>query len=151
VINYLTSLKVCKKGRKMTENDLNKIRLKKAEMLLKTQSMPTEIVKIHSAEEFNQLKEDFSEKILIVDFWAVWCSPCMMFAPVFEKLQKELYQEFIFVKVNVDEVGAIAQEYRITGIPTTLFIKNDKVIHKVVGAVNEDHLRRVLEKLRSFT
>ena len=135
----------------MTENDLNKIRLKKAEMLLKTQSMPTEIVKIHSAEKFNQLKTDFSEKILIVDFWAVWCSPCMMFAPVFEKLQKELYQEFIFVKVNVDEVGAIAQEYRITGIPTTLFIKNDKVIHKVVGAVNEDHLRRVLEKLRSFT
>ena len=135
----------------MTENDLNKIRLKKAEMLLKTQSIPTEIVKIHSAEEFKQLKSDFSEKILIIDFWAVWCSPCMMFAPVFEKLQKELYQEFIFVKVNVDEVGAIAQEYRITGIPTTLFIKNDKVIHKVVGAVNEDHLRRVLEKLRSFT
>jgi len=135
----------------MTENDLNKIRLKKAEMLLKTQSMPTEIVKIHSGEEFNQLKADFPDKILIIDFWAVWCSPCMMFAPVFEKLQKELYQEFIFVKVNVDEVGAIAQEYRITGIPTTLFIKNDKVIHKVVGAVNEDHLRRVLEKLRSFT
>ena len=135
----------------MTENDLNKIRLKKAEMLLKTQSMPTEIVKIHSGEEFNQLKADFPDKILIIDFWAVWCSPCMMFAPVFEKLQKELYQEFIFVKVNVDEVCAIAQEYRITGIPTTLFIKNDKVIHKVVGAVNEDHLRRVLEKLRSFT
>ena len=135
----------------MTENDLNKIRLKKAEMLLKTQSMPTEIIKIHTAEEFIQLKADFPEKILIIDFWAVWCSPCMMFAPVFEKLQKELYQEFIFVKVNVDEVGAIAQEYRITGIPTTLFIKNDKVIHKVVGAVNEDHLRRVLEKLRSFT
>jgi thioredoxin len=135
----------------MTENDLNKIRLKKAEMLLKTQSMPTDIIKIHSAEEFKQLKSEFSEKILIIDFWAVWCSPCMMFAPVFEKLQKELYQEFIFVKVNVDEVGAIAQEYRITGIPTTLFIKNDKVIHKVVGAVNEDHLRKVLEKLRSFT
>ncbi len=135
----------------MTENDLNKIRLKKAEMLLKTISMPTELVKIHSAEEFNQLKSNFSDKILIIDFWAVWCSPCMMFAPVFEKLQKELYQEFIFVKLNVDEVGAIAQEYRITGIPTTLFIKNDKVIHKVVGALNEDHLRRVLEKLRSFT
>ncbi len=135
----------------MTENDLNKIRLKKAEMLLKTQSMPTEIVKIHSAQEFNQLKTDFPDKILIIDFWAVWCSPCMMFAPVFEKIQKELYQEFIFVKVNVDEVGAIAQEYRITGIPTTLFIKNNKVIHKVVGAVNEEYLRRVLEKLRSFT
>jgi thioredoxin 1 len=135
----------------MTENDLNKIRLKKAEMLLKTQSMPAEMVKIHSAEEFNQLKVDFPEKILIIDFWAVWCSPCMMFAPVFEEIQKEHYQDFIFVKVNVDEVSSIAQDYRITGIPTTLFIKNDKVIHKVVGAVNEEYLRRVLEKLRSFT
>ena len=135
----------------MTENDLNKIRLRKAEMLLKTQSMPTEIVKIHSAEEFNQLKADFPDKILIIDFWAVWCSPCMMFAPVFEKIQKEQYQDFIFVKVNVDEVGYIAQEYRITGIPTTLFIKSDKIIHKVVGSVNEEYLRRVLEKLRSFT
>jgi thioredoxin 1 len=135
----------------MTENDLNKIRLKKAEMLLKTQSMPTEIVKIHSGEEFNQLKADFPDKILIIDFWAVWCSPCMMFAPVFEKIQKEQYQDFIFVKVNVDEVGSIAQEYRITGIPTTLFIKSDKIIHKVVGAVNEEYMRRVLEKLRSFT
>ena len=135
----------------MTENDLNKIRLKKAEMLLKTQSMPTEIVKIHSGEEFNQLKVDFPDKILIIDFWAVWCSPCMMFAPVFEKIQKEHYQDFIFVKVNVDEVSSIAQDYRITGIPTTLFIKNDKVIHKVVGAVNEEYMRRVLEKLRSFT
>ena len=135
----------------MTENDLNKIRLRKAEMLLKTQSMPTEIVKIHSAEEFNQLKADFPDKILIIDFWAVWCSPCMMFAPVFEKIQKEQYQDFIFVKVNVDEVGSIAQEYRITGIPTTLFIKSDKIIHKVVGAVNEEYMRRVLEKLRSFT
>jgi thioredoxin 1 len=135
----------------MTENDLDKIRQKKAEMLIKAQSMPAEIVKIHSAEEFNQLKADFPDKILIIDFWAVWCSPCMMFAPVFEKIQKEHYQEFIFVKVNVDEVGSVAQQYRITGIPTTLFIKNNKVIHKVVGAVNEEHLRRVLEKLKSFT
>ena len=135
----------------MTENDLDKIRQRKAEMLLKAQSMPTEIVKIHSGEEFNQVKTDFPDKILIIDFWAVWCSPCMMFAPVFEKIQKEHYQEFIFVKVNVDEVGSVAQEYRITGIPTTLFIKNDKVIHKLVGAVNEEHLRRVLEKLSSFT
>ncbi|MFX1287895.1 MAG: thioredoxin [Promethearchaeota archaeon] len=135
----------------MTENDLNKIRLKKAEMLIKAQTMPTEIVKIHNADEFTKLKTEFPDKILIIDFWAVWCSPCMMFAPVFEKIQKENYQDFIFVKVNVDEVGSIAQEYRITGIPTTLFIKNDKIIHKVVGAVNEEYMRRVLEKLRSFT
>jgi thioredoxin 1 len=135
----------------MTENDLNKIRLKKAEMLLKTQSMPTEIVKIHSVEEFVNLKKEYPDKILIIDFWAVWCGPCQHFLPVFEKLQKELYQEFIFVKINVDEVGTVAQTYRITGIPTTLFIKSDQVIHKVVGSVNEEYMRKVLEKLRSFT
>jgi len=73
-----------------------------------------------------------------------------MFAPIFEKLQKERYQDFIFTKVNVDEVGSIAQNYRITGIPTTLFIKDNKVIHKIVGSVNEDYMNRVLEKLKSF-
>jgi thioredoxin len=147
----LSQLKKNQKAKKMTENDLNKIRLKKAEMLLKAQSMPTDIVKIHSAEEFKNLKKEYPDKILIIDFWAVWCSPCMMFAPVFEKIQKEHYQDFIFVKINVDEVGSIAQTYRITGIPTTLFIKNDEVIHKIVGAVNEEYIRKVLEKLRSFT
>jgi len=147
----LSQLKKNQKAKKMTENDLNKIRLKKAEMLLKAQSMPTDIAKIHSAEEFKNLIKEYPDKILIIDFWAVWCSPCMMFAPVFEKIQKEHYQDFIFVKINVDEVGSIAQTYRITGIPTTLFIKNDEVIHKVVGAVNEEYIRKVLEKLRSFT
>ena len=143
--------KINENAMKMTENDLNKIRLKKAEMLLKSQTMPTEIVKIHSAEEFANLKKEYPDKILIIDFWAVWCGPCLGFAPVFEKIQKEHYQDFIFVKVNVDEVGSIAQDYRITGIPTTLFIKDDKVIHKIVGAVNEEYIRKVLEKLKSFT
>ncbi|GAJ06416.1 unnamed protein product, partial [marine sediment metagenome] len=139
-----------KRKKKMSDNDLEKIRLKKAEMLVKTQSMPTEIVKIHSAEEFNKLTQDFSDKVIIIDFWAVWCSPCLMFAPIFEKIQKERYQDFIFIKVNVDEVGSIAQTYRITGIPTTLFIKDNKVIHKIVGAVNEDYMNRILDKLQSF-
>ncbi len=153
-MHYITTLNLVvnntKTEKKMSDNDLEKIRLKKAEMLIKAQAMPTEIVKIHSAEEFNKLTQDFSDKVIIIDFWAVWCSPCMMFAPIFEKIQKERYQDFIFVKVNVDEVGSIAQTYRITGIPTTLFIKDNKVIHKIVGAVNEDYMNRILEKLKSF-
>lgn len=153
-MHYITTLNLMvnntKTEKKMSDNDLEKIRLKKAEMLIKTQSMPTEIVKIHSAEEFNKLTQDFSDKVIIIDFWADWCSPCRIFAPIFEKIQKERYQDFIFVKVNVDEVGSIAQNYRITGIPTTLFIKDNKVIHKIVGAVNEDYMNRILEKLQSF-
>jgi thioredoxin 1 len=153
-MHYITTLNIrvnnTKTEKKMSDNDLEKIRLRKAEMLIKAQSMPTEIVKIHSAEEFNKLTQDFFDRVIIIDFWAVWCSPCMMFAPIFEKIQKERYQDFIFVKVNVDEVGSIAQNYRITGIPTTLFIKDNKVIHKIVGAINEDYMNRILEKLQSF-
>ncbi|MFX0031957.1 MAG: thioredoxin [Candidatus Hodarchaeota archaeon] len=135
----------------MSNDDIEKIRLKKAEMLIKSQIMPKEIVKVHSIAEYDKLLKDYPEKVIIIDFWAIWCGPCMMFAPIFEKLQQEHAKEFVFVKVNVDENPSIAQRYRITGIPTTLFIKNEKVVHKIVGAVNQEYMERVLEKLKSFS
>lgn len=134
----------------MSDNELDKIRLKKAETLLKTQTIPRGIVKINSIEEYDNLLKEFPEKVIIIDFWAVWCAPCITFAPVFEQLNQK-HSEFIFVKVNVDNHPSIAQRYRITGIPTILFIKNDKAIHKVVGAVNLEYMERILEKLKSFT
>ena len=71
----------------------------------------------------------------------------MFFAPIFKKLQDEFQKDYIFVKVNVDENSAIAMKYGITGIPTTLFIKNGEVINKIVGAMNYDGMKKVLEKL----
>ncbi len=134
----------------MSDNDLEKIRMKKAEMLIKLQKMPKEIVKIHSNEEFNKLIAEYPDKIIVIDFWAVWCSPCMAFAPVFEKLQQEFSENFIFVKVNVDEIGSIAQRFGITGIPTTLFIKEGKVIQKIVGLMNYNSMKQILEKINSI-
>ena len=133
----------------MSDNELERIKMKKAEMLLKESKMPNEIVKIHSMEEFDKLAKDYPDKIVVVDFWAVWCGPCLSFAPVFERLQAEYSKDFIFVKVNVDEVGSIAQRYRITGIPTTLFLRGGSVIHKVVGAYPDEHMKRVLLDLQS--
>ncbi|MFX0057346.1 MAG: thioredoxin, partial [Candidatus Heimdallarchaeota archaeon] len=92
----------------------------------------------------------YHDRVIIIDFWAIWCGPCLAFAPVFERLQQENSQDFIFVKVNVDENPSIAQKYRITGIPTTLFIKNEKVIHKIVGSVNYEYMQRIFQKLKSF-
>ncbi|GAI75210.1 unnamed protein product, partial [marine sediment metagenome] len=57
-------------------------------------------------------------------------------------------KEIIFVKVNVDENNAISTKYNITGIPTTLFIKNGDVINKVIGALNYEQMKQVLEELK---
>lgn len=133
----------------MSDHELEKIRLKKAEMLLKLSALPKEVIEIHSAEEFNKILKDY-DKIIIIDFWAVWCAPCKTFAPIFKQLQQEYQNEFIFVKVNVDETPTIAQQFRISGIPTTLFIRKGKVLNKVVGAMNYNNLKVFLERLKDY-
>ncbi|MFX1281689.1 MAG: thioredoxin [Promethearchaeota archaeon] len=130
------------------DEKLERLRMKKAEALLKHQTMPESIIEIHSSEEFTKLLKDYPNKIIIIDFWAVWCGPCKFFAPIFKKLHAEYNRDFIFVKVNVDENNAIAMKYGITGIPTTLFIKNDKVLNQVVGAMNYEGMKKVLDNLK---
>lgn len=133
----------------MSDNDLKKIRQKKAEMLLKMQRMPSGIVTIKNEQDLARLTNEFNDKIIVIDFWAVWCSPCKIFAPIFEKLQQEYYQEFILAKINVDENPLIAQNYGISSIPTTLFIKEGKLLRKFVGVMNYETLRQFLEKLKA--
>ena len=132
----------------MSDNDLKKIRQRKAEMLLKMQTMPSGIINIKNEQELARLNKEFNDKIIIIDFWAVWCSPCKIFAPVFEKLQQEYYKDFIFSKVNVDENPLIAQSFGISSIPTTLFIKEGMILRKFVGVMNYETLRQFLEKLK---
>ena len=130
------------------DKDLDMLRMKKAETLLKHQSMPGSIIEIKSIDEFNKLLKDYPDKLIIIDFWAVWCGPCMFFGPIFKKLQTEFQKDFIFIKVNVDENSPLAMRYQITGIPTTLFIKNDEIVNKIVGSMNYDGMKKVLDKLR---
>jgi thioredoxin 1 len=129
------------------DTELEVLRMKRAKTLLNSQEMPENIVEIKSAEEFEKLLKNYPNKVVIIDFWAVWCGPCMFFAPIFKKLHEEYKKDFIFVKVNVDENNAIAAKYRITGIPTTLFIKNGDVVNKIVGALNYEQMKQILVKL----
>ena len=133
----------------MSDDELKKIRLRKNQFLLRFQSMPKEIVEVFSLHEYEQLLSDYPDKIIIIDFWAVWCGPCMTFAPVFQKLQQEYPHDFIFVKVNVDQQPEISSMYRITSIPTTLFIRNGEYFNKVVGIMNYTNFKNFLEKLKN--
>ncbi len=133
----------------MYDHELEKIRQKKAEKLLKLQTIPNEIVVIKNEEELKRLSNDFNEKVIVIDFWAVWCGPCKIFAPIFQKIQQENYKDFIFAKINVDENPFIAQQFGITAVPTTLFLKGGQVLKKQPGAMNYSSLKQILEKLKA--
>lgn len=80
--------------------------------------------------------------LVVVDFFATWCGPCKMIAPLLDKFSKE-YTAAKFIKVDVDELGEIAQEYEISSMPTVLFMKNGEVVGKVIGA-NPGALKQAL-------
>ena len=83
-------------------------------------------------------------KLAVLDFWAAWCGPCMMLKPVFEELSQEMPQVKI-CKLDVDEERELAMQYGIESIPTLLFFKDGRVIHKLVGLRGKDELRAEIE------
>jgi len=133
----------------MSDEELDKIRKQKLKNYMKLQSIPQGIVKVNTPQKYQELVSEYSDKIIVIDFWAEWCGPCKSFGPVFEKLQEEYSDDFIFAKVNVDENGDIARRFGITGIPTTVFVRNDNLINKVVGLMNYNSMKNILEKLKS--
>ncbi len=88
-----------------------------------------------------------SELPVVVDFWAEWCAPCHMMAPVLEGISKEYEGKIKVGKLNVDENSAVAGEYRIMGIPTLLFFRGGKVVDKVVGVVPKKALQDKIETI----
>jgi thioredoxin 1 len=81
---------------------------------------------------------------VVVDFWAPWCGPCKMVAPILDKLAKEYAGKLLVTKVNTDENSEWASKYGVQGIPTMLFVSGGKVVHRQVGALPERMLRDVI-------
>ncbi len=89
--------------------------------------------------------------VVLVDFWAPWCGPCRMQAPVLEQAAIALAQRARVGKVNVDEHPQIAQRYRIAGIPTLLLFKEGRLVRQLVGVQSASVLISALESLVEST
>lgn len=84
---------------------------------------------------------------VVVDFWAEWCGPCRMVAPVLDKLAKEFAGQIRIAKVNVDENPGLSQTFRIQSIPTLMMVKSRTIVFSQPGALPEPTLRDLIQQL----
>ncbi|NLP45598.1 MAG: thioredoxin [Epulopiscium sp.] len=88
-----------------------------------------------------------SDTPVLVDFYADWCGPCRMMAPVIDELAKDYEGKAKVGKINVDKNGDTASKYGVMSIPTLLLIKNGKVVDQIVGAVPKQQLSQRIEAI----
>lgn len=88
-----------------------------------------------------------TEKVVVIDFWATWCGPCKMMAPVVEEIAKD-YPDVKVCKVNVDEEPELSNAFKIVSIPTIVVIKNGEIIDSVVGYRPKEDIEKIIKLVK---
>ena len=87
------------------------------------------------------------EKLVIIDFWAVWCGPCRMLSPIVDEIAEEMADRVSVAKCNVDEADEVAMQFGIRSIPTLIFFKGGQPVDKLVGALPKAELVKMINSL----
>lgn len=87
-----------------------------------------------------------AKKLVLVDFFATWCDPCTMLAPILEKVEKDLGDKIVLMKVNVDEAPMASQKFRVSSIPMVVLLKDGKLISSFVGLRPEEVIKEWIKE-----
>ncbi|MCK4232535.1 thioredoxin [candidate division WOR-3 bacterium] len=104
------------------------------------------MIEVKTAEEFKREVLEADVPVL-VDFWAAWCQPCVILAPVMEELAADYDGRVKIIKVNVDEARELAQNHQVMSIPTVVFFKQGEIKDRSIGAVPKQILAEKLDAL----
>lgn len=106
--------------------------------------MATQITKAN----FKQEVEDATQPV-VIDVYASWCGPCQMMEPIFQTLEKEMGNEYKFLKLNVDEARDLSIHFGVTSVPTFLFIKNNQIKGRETGYMDKEDLKKKISSYLS--
>ena len=101
--------------------------------------------------EIELYKETFEQEVLqsdipvLVDFWATWCGPCKMIAPIVKEIANEYDGKILVGKVNVDEEPDLTMQYNVSSIPTLMVFKNGQLVNRAVGYREKDEILKMLK------
>jgi len=128
------------------DKELERIQIKKLKRLM-DESKGTKVKGVITLESssFDKAIESANMPVL-VDFWAEWCMPCRVMAPVIEELARDYAGKATFAKVNVDENPEISQRYNIMSIPNFIIFKDGKPVERILGAVGRGPLEEALKR-----